>query len=134
MYTTENSLISAMALLCVIASTHFWSATDIDADLYRDVKERSDGVQLLFDLVSKVYTNAPIFIVYPDLVFPTDDTVQYIFEGKGKTKHAFTLASNLTERQAGTRVKYVILTSNLMSGMRVKLTYTFLQQELQHMF
>ena len=81
-YTAENSLISAMALLCVVASTHFWPTTLIDCDLYRDAKATYDGVKLWFDLVSKVYHNAPICLVYPDLGFPQMIQCNIYLKGK----------------------------------------------------
>ena len=66
-----------MALFCVIASTEFLPVTDDDADLYREMKEKSDGVQILFNLVSEfLYNNAPMFLAYPDFAFSKNDTVQ----------------------------------------------------------
>ena len=37
-YTAENSLISAMVLLCVIAATHCFVVPEYDADMYRGYK------------------------------------------------------------------------------------------------
>ena len=82
-YTAENSLISAMALLCVIASTHFITVPDIQREIYREVGETSEGVRKLFDIITKFYNDSPIFVAHPELVLSTDDTVQYIFECKG---------------------------------------------------
>ena len=124
-YTAENSLISAMALLCVIAWTHFVPVLEMNSQMYHELKVAPEGVKLLFDLVSKVHNDAPLTIVYTELIFPTDDTIQYIFEGKGEKKDRFSLVSSKSQKQSGTRAKYELSTSNHMMGMRVKLTYTF---------
>ena len=50
--------------------------------MYQEIKECSDGVKLLFDIISKVHGNLPLFVAHLDLVLSTDDTVQYIFKGK----------------------------------------------------
>lgn len=89
------------------------------------MKDAPAGVQLFFDLVSKFYNDAPLSIVYQELMFPTDDTVQYIFEGEGDKKESFSIVSLKSKEQAGTRAKYKISTSKHMMGMRVKPTYTF---------
>ena len=124
-YTAENSLISAMALLCVVAATHIFVVPKMISDIYHGIKECSKGVRLLFDMVSKVHGNLPLFVAHPDLVFSTDDTVQYIFEGKGVAKEKYRLVSSNTTKSSGTRAKYNVTNSQNMQGMRVKLTYTF---------
>ena len=90
-YTSENSLISAMALFFVIALTHFVPVLKLDSHVYHELKDAPDGVRFLFDLVSKLHNNAPIEIEYPELLLSTDDTLQYIFGGKGETNEAFVL-------------------------------------------
>ena len=124
-YTAENSLISAMALLCVIAATHCFVVPEYNPDMYREISEASEGVKILFDVLQHVHDNAPLFFVRPELIFSTDDTVQYIFEGKGVEKEKFVLVSTKSQQQSGTRAKYKVANSKCMMGMRVKLTYTF---------
>ena len=59
------------------------------------------------------------------MVLSTDDTVNYIYEGKGKENDSFRLVASKSVAKAGTRSKYKVDKSKNMSGMRVKLTYTF---------
>ena len=66
-----------------------------------------------------------IFPIRPDLTLSTDDTVQYIFEGKGEAQDSFRLVASKALEKAGTRSKYMHDDSKNMCGLRVKLTYTF---------
>ena len=44
-------------------------------------------------MVCKVHRNLPIFVAHPHLVMSSDDTVQYIFEGKGEKDEPYRLVS-----------------------------------------
>ena len=55
----------------------------------------------------------------------TDDTVQYIFEGKGEKDEPYRLVSSQSQKEAGTRAKYKVNNSKHMHGMRIKFTYIF---------
>ena len=124
-YTAENSLISAMALLSVVACTHYMPAVEWQKDIEEEMKNASDGVLKLFKIMQKFYNNAPLTIVNPALLFSTDDTVQFIFEGKGVGVDQFRLVSSKCLKGSGTRSKYKLSNANNMNGMRVKMTYTF---------
>ena len=49
----------------------------------------------------------------------------YVFEGKGKDNDFFRLVSSKALKHAGTRLKFQSDDSNMMNGMKVKLTFTF---------
>ena len=129
-YTAENSLISAMALVCVVAATHYDVSTEVQIEhehvMNKVPLEVPDGVKLLYRLVGRTYGNdVPIIPVRPEMILSTDDTVQYIFEGKGAGKDLFRLVASKALKKAGTRSKFMNDDSKNMCGMRVKLTYTF---------
>ena len=104
-FTAENSLISAMALLCVIAATHYVIVPEIRKELYHDAEESTQGASTMFKLMQKVHNDAPLFVVRPELIFSTDDTVQYAFEGKGVKKDSFRLVATTAQKNTGTRSK-----------------------------
>ena len=90
-YTAENSLISAMTLVCVVTATHYDVSTNVQIEhehvMNKVPLEALDGVKLFYRLVGKAYGNdIPIIPVRPEMILSTDDTVQYIFEGKGAGK------------------------------------------------
>ena len=124
-YKAENSLISAMALLSVIACTHYIPAVEWQKDIEEEMKNSSASVLKLFKIMQTFYNNAPLTIVNPALLFSTDDTVQFIFEGKGVGTDKFRLVSSKCLQGSGTRSKYKSSNANNMNGMRVKMTYTF---------
>ena len=85
-HTAENSFISSMALLCVIAFTY----CDISAELQRheekEISDNSKGRSFFHNIISKPYDNIPIQVVRSELLLSTNDTVNYIYEGKSKEK------------------------------------------------
>ena len=101
-YTSENSLISSMALLCVIASTHYIAVTEIQHKVEKEVREEDEGVKMLYSMISKSHNNLPIFPIRPELVLSTDDTVNYIFDGKSEEKDLFRLVSTKALLKSGT--------------------------------
>ena len=129
-YTAENSLISAMALLCVIATTHYDVAScEKEFEIEKLVRHNNvpDGVSLLYKLISKAYgKNVPLIPVEPSRITSTDDTTNYIYEGRsGGDEGNFRLVASQALENAGTRSKFKIDETKKMCGMRVKLTYTF---------
>ena len=82
-YTAENSLISSMALICTVAASHFDVSTDINLSEPKNISKATDGAQKLYKMVfDTVGKNVPVMVVKPEYVLTTDDTVQFIFDGK----------------------------------------------------
>ena len=75
----------------------------------------------LMDLVSKANGNIPVCPILPQYVFSTDDTVQYVFEGKtDEWKSDFFVASNKCLEEKGTRSQYRTVESTpQMSGLQI---------------
>ena len=124
-YSAENSLISAMALLCCVAATHYDVSTPETIEDETNIESADTGAKKLYEMVRKSYGNLPIMAVKPHLVLSTDDTVNYIFEGTSSGKEEFRLVGSNSLKKAGSRSKYKHDSSKAMCGMRVKLTYTF---------
>ena len=125
-YTAENSLISAMCLVMVVAATHYDVTTTKNISLNKNILRAPEGVKILYDMICNHYEkNMPISNIRPELILSTDDTVNYIFEGKGTKEQSFRLVASKALEKAGTRSKYKNDDSKHMCGLRVKLTYTF---------
>ena len=124
-FTAENSLISAMSFLVLVACTHYNISLETSINVKNEISEAENGVKMIYDMVSFQNDNLPMFPVKPEYVFSTDDTVNYIFEGTEQKKDLFRLVSSSAISNSGTRSKYKINESNNMNGLRVKLTYTF---------
>ena len=126
-YTSENSLISSMALLLVIAATHYIVIEEDNLEVRLDMKKESTpkGVIKLYNMISSYYKNLPIFPIKPQYIFSTDDTVIYTFEGLGTKEEKFRLVSVKSKNNAGKHSVYKLDNSKAMSGLRVKLTFTF---------
>ena len=124
-FTAENSLISAMAFIMVVATTHFIIVPKESESIREDMKNASDGVKIMMKLLSSSYNKLPLFPLKPQYILSSDDTVMYIYEGKGKESDEFHLVSSKAITQAGTRARYKCEDTNTMQGMRCKLNFTY---------
>ena len=105
-YTTEKTLISVMEFLIVVTSTHFILANEENDKIRTDMNNAPMGVKMLYDMVSKAHGNLPVILIKTQYIYSSDDTVMYVFEGKGKDKDLFRLVSSKALKHAGTRSKF----------------------------
>ena len=69
-YTAENSLISAMELLCVISATHYEVVSETSSNVDKDIRKYSIGVKKLHKVVLK-YTAIYLYLQFDQsLAFP----------------------------------------------------------------
>ena len=83
------------------------------------------GVRMMYNLTHEALGNIPIRPVKPCYIFSTDDSVVYIFEGKGDKEINFRLCSKVSTTSASHSSKYKIDDSSKMKGLRVKMTFIF---------
>jgi hypothetical protein len=124
-YTAENSLISSMAFLLLVASTHYVVTRQKNQKVYKDVEDAPKGALKLFRLVQEAHGGLPIFPIKPSHMTTTDDTVAYVFDGRGMGKDQFRLLSQKSNLKAGTLSKYSQGEQIHCNGLRVKITYSF---------
>jgi hypothetical protein len=124
-YTAKNSLISSVAFLLLVASTHDVVTRQKNQKIYKDIRNAPEGAQKVFDLVQEAHGGLPIFPIKPSHMTTTDDTVAYVFDGKGMGKDLFCLLSQKSNKKAGTLSKYSQGEQIHCNGLRVKITYTF---------
>ena len=105
-YIAENSLISAMAFLIIVANTHFILANEENDEIRKDMKDAPMDVKILYDMVSKAHGNLPVIPIKTQYIYSSDDTVMYVFEDKGKDNDLFRLVSSKDLKDTGTRSKF----------------------------
>ena len=93
-YTADKSLISAVALLCVISDTHYEVVSEKSRNVEKEIRKSSIGVKKLHKVVTKIYSNLPVFPIRPTLIISTDDTVNCIFSLKGSDNGSFRLVAS----------------------------------------
>ena len=120
----ENSIRGSISTLSLIAYTHFVPVDRQDPDLRQELKSLPNSVQMLSEMVSEAW-GCPVHPVHPALIFSTDDTTEYIFEGTKNTPHNFVLTTKSSIQKRGTNAVYNTEDNKSMNGMRVKLTFTF---------
>ena len=55
----------------------------------------------LHKVVTKIYGNLPVFPILPELILSMDNTVNYIFVGKGSDNVSFILVASKENINAG---------------------------------
>ena len=80
-HTAENSLMSTICYLMVVASTHFFVGEPNKLYHKKKVSEATKGSIALRQLVSRCNHNAPVYPVLPSLLMSTDDTTVFTFRG-----------------------------------------------------
>ena len=121
-FTAKNSLRSAMSFILTAAASHFVLTTRLNPDVLKDVnnnKAISKSSQFLFDQVSKVHNGMPLQPVRRSYVMSTDDTTEFVFQGKGTniSKAEFKLVSSRALGKAGTRSKFETKKTEAANGL-----------------
>ena len=83
-YTAENSWMSSVAFMVLVAATHYIPLSMISnqyENQQKRLKAASMGAKKLFSLVLKANRNMPIFVVKPSYNCSTDDTTTYACVG-----------------------------------------------------
>lgn len=131
-HIADHSLNNAVTYLIVVASTHFIIGHECPTSI-RD--KMSEGAIMLLDLVSKANGGVPVCPIPPQYILSTDDTVEYVYEGKGTNSWAqkpVFLSSRKGLYEKKSRSNYLTVESNpQMHGQRMKLTYTMVAAGLQ---
>jgi hypothetical protein len=79
-HIADHSLNNAVTYLIVVAATHFI----IGRECPLSIKDKmSKGAIMLLNLVSKANGGVPVCPIPPHYILSTDDTVEYVYEGKG---------------------------------------------------
>ena len=78
----------------------------------------------MYDMVTD-YFGAAVYPVEPYLLYSTDDTTEYIFEGTMKQFVPYVLTTKTLMAKRSTNAVYKCEDNKSMSGMCVKLTITF---------
>jgi hypothetical protein len=123
-YTAENSIHGSFATLAVVAVTHFITADKEDVDIHTESKSLPAATCKLYNIVTDFF-GTQVFPVQPWLLYSTDDTTEYIYDGTEKAYVPSVLTTGSSISKRGTNDVYKHEDKKLMSGMRAKLTFTF---------
>ena len=110
--------------LALIASTHFIPVSSDYANLREELKSLPKPTNMLIKHVADAWGTS-VFPILSKLIVSTDDTTEYIFEGMCKKQPKFILATKSLIMKRGSNALYQVQDRKSMSGMRVKLTFTF---------
>ena len=121
-FTAERSLRGTMTYLCCVASTHYELGT-CDPRI-ADIKEATEGAQLLNKLVREGNGGEEIRPILPWHITSTDDTTIFAFEGMTTTSKKIYLVDKYSDRS--TRSSYTQDNGGTthLCGMRVRHTVT----------
>jgi hypothetical protein len=123
-HAAESSIHGSIATFGVVATTHFISVEEEDADICAEMKLMPESTRKLYDMVIDFFGTA-VYPVELYLLYSTDDTTEYIFEGTQKKFVPYVLTTKSSTSKRGTNAVYKCEDNKSMSGMHVKLTFTF---------
>jgi hypothetical protein len=120
-WTAEHSSIGTMALIIVVASTHFYVVADEDIEWQQFLSSLPEDSKLLYNMVSDFHGGKPVRVRKPHLNKNQDDQTEFICKGKqiDKSAHVGLVASTALKTQSTLSV-YHQDDDNKMNGSRVK--------------
>ena len=123
--TNEKSERGPISNVALVGATQFEVMDEEDRELNRQLANASFQTRALYELVRRARGGAPIWAIRPQLLFSTDDTTTYIFDGKEGKQGKWVFASERAIKNRGTQSIYREEKVNMMNGIRVKVTFTF---------
>jgi hypothetical protein len=120
-WTAENSFIGTMALIFVVATTHFYVVANEDTEWRQFVKTLPDESKQLYEMVSKFHGGKPVRVRSPHLITNQDDETEFISKGKqvDKSSHVGLVATTALKTQSTLSMNHQD-DSNNVNGLRVK--------------
>ena len=88
------------------------------------MKSLSEPTKMLLKWVADAWGTS-VLPVLPELIVSSDDTTEYIFEGKFEKEPRFVLATKSLIMKRGINALYQVQDNKSTRGMRVKRTLTF---------
>ncbi len=104
-YAAENSICGLVATLGVIATTHFITIDKENDDIRAEIKLLPAAICKMYDIVTDYFGSA-VYPVKPYLLYSTDDTTEYIFEGTKQAFVPYVLTSTSSVSKHGTNALY----------------------------
>jgi hypothetical protein len=120
-WTAEHSSIVTMALIIVVASTHFYVVADEDIEWRQFLSVLPEDSKLLYNMVSDFHGGKPVCVRKPQLITNQDDQTEFICKGTQINKSACVrLVASTTLKTQSTLSVYHQDDDNKMNGLRVK--------------
>ncbi len=120
-WTAEHSSIGTVALVIVVACTHFYVVANEDTKWRQFLSTLPEDSKLLHNMVSDFHGGKPVRVRKPHLITNQDDQTEFICKGKqiGKSARVGSVASTALKTQT-TLSMYHQNDTNNMNGLRVK--------------
>ena len=77
-WTAEDSSIGTMALIIVVACTHFYVVASDDTEWRQFLNSLPDDSKVLYEMVSKFHGGKPVHVRKPHLITNQDDETEFI--------------------------------------------------------
>ena len=120
-WTAEHSSIGTMALVIVVATTHFYVVATEDTEWRQFLSTLPEDSKLLYNMVSDFHGGKPVRVRSPHLITNQDDETEFICKGKQEDKSSrIGLVATTALKTQSTLSVYHQDDSNNMNGLRVK--------------
>ena len=120
-WTAEHSSIGTMALVIVVACTHFYVVANEDTEWRQFLSTLPEDSKLLYNMVSDFHGGKPVRVRKPHLITNQDGQTEFICKGKQIDKSARVgLVASTALKMQSTLLVYHQDNTNNMNGLRVK--------------
>jgi hypothetical protein len=120
-WTAEHSSIGTMALVIVVATTHFYVVATEDTEWRQFLSTLPEDSKLLYNMVSDFHGGKPVRVRSPHLITNQDDETEFICKGKQEDKSSrIGLVATTALKTQSTLSVYHQDDLNNMNGLQVK--------------
>lgn len=124
-FAAEHSIRGSVLNAAIMAAFHFITVDTEDLEIRNEIKRLDPEIGILYNLASKALGDLPVRPVKPELIFSTDDTTVFIYEGKQNKKDKWSMVTKSSLAGSGTKSCYSLDDGSNMNGLRIKMTFTF---------
>ena len=98
-------MIAALNYTVILAYSHYTPVNELCGDVEKEMLIDPPSVKCLYQMVKDVHGGVPFYPIKPQYIISTDDTIAYIFVGKGVKKEHFRLVSKRSLNNTGHQLK-----------------------------
>jgi hypothetical protein len=120
-WTAEHSSIRTMALIIVVACTHFYVVISDDTEWHQFLGTQPEESKLLYKMVSDCHGGKPVRVRRPHLITNQDNEIEFICKGRQEDKSSCVgLMATTALKMQSTLSIYHDDNSNDINGLGVK--------------
>ena len=112
----DNTIRGSVTHLALIAATHFVEVNTDDLVVRNHLKQLPEQTKMIYNMMVDCCKGVPVFPVHPELIFSTDESTQFVYEGYRGEEEQFRLVTKSSCKDKGTNATYHVEESDMSQG------------------